>query len=294
VSAKGKASAHEEDADLRQERQQFVRTFLADGVELSERHALDATAVDLQLSQLRDENTKLRAQLASSDAIRDLLTTIDGLKQERTVLLQRSGEFSVQQQRQWDIERELNDLASLYVASFQLSSTLSLGRVIKHMCELLEQLVGAHSFVLYVLTEDARRAIPVGALGKLPTPLASIELSAGTTLADVCESGIPRVLEPEDPRGPGEPLVVLPMMFASKVVALIVVHELLPHKRVWAKVDRELFKLLAVQGATALIAANLYAKESDPRAALQDILVSLETERHKQLVAADPDAGGDP
>jgi hypothetical protein len=294
VNAKGKVAVQEAPGDLRQQREEFVRSFLHKSAELTEELIRDNQAMEEQLREQREENARLRAQLASSDAVRELLGTVDRLEQERKQLLLRQGELSVFEQRQADTERELNDLASLYVASFQLSSSLSIGRVIKHMCELMEQLVGAQSFVFYLLAADGKRAIPVSAQGKLPAALAPLVLEDGT-IADACLTGVPRISEPDAPRAAGEPIAVLPLQFASQVIGVFAVYELLPHKHAWVKVDHELFKLLAVHGATALIAANLYAKEAGPRAALQDVLLNLESERHRQLLAAgqDYDAGGE-
>lgn len=292
MSAKGKAAVHDAPGDLRHQREEFVRSFLHKSAELTEELIRDNQSMEEQLIQLRAENSKLRAQLASNDTARELLATVERLEAEQKELLQRSSELTLYEQRQADTERELNDLASLYVASCQLSSTLSVGRVVKHMCELMEQLVGAQSFVLYLITSDGKRGIPVSAQGRLPAALAPIVLDDGP-LADASLTGVARIHEPGAARAPGEPIAVLPLHFASQVVGVFAVYELLPHKSAWAKVDRELFKLLSVHGATALIAANLYAKEAGPRAALHDVLIHLEAERHKQLLAAESDSGGE-
>lgn len=269
-----------------------MRSFLHKSAELTEELIRDNQAMQEQLTQLSEENEALRSQLMSNDTVRELLATIARLESEQAQLLQRSNELALYQQRQTETEHELNDLANLYVASCQLSSTLSVGRVVKHMSELMEQLVGAQSFVLYLITSDGKRGIPVSAQGRLPPTLTSIVLEDGP-LADASLTGVARILDPAAPRAPGEPLAVLPLQFGSQVLALFAVYELLPHKRAWAKIDRELFKLLSVHGATALIAANLYAKEAGPRAALHDVLIHLEAERHKQLLAAESDSGGE-
>lgn len=296
MTTHSKAPVPERTRDLRSEREEFIRTFLHKGAEVTEALLRENKGLDEELTQLREENAKLRAHLASNDAIRELLVTIDGLEQERKSLLQRSGEiqqqFAQREQHHSEIEKELNDLASLYVASFQLNSTLSIGRVIKHMSELLEQLVGAQSFAIYLLSTDGARGIPVGARGQLPAALGPVSLEDGP-LGDVCLTGVARVIEPEEHHNPEDPIAVLPLVFASEVVGVIAVYELLTHKRAWARVDHELFKLLSVHGATALIAANLYAKEAGPRAALHDVLFHLEAERHRLLLEADPEAGGD-
>jgi hypothetical protein len=292
VSAKGKAAVQEAPVELRQQRQEFVRSFLHKSTELTEELIRDNQSLEMQLNELRDENEALRAQLESNDVVRELLAVIARLEQDQEELVRRSKELALYEQRQADTERELNDLASLYVASCQLSSTLSIGRLVRHMCELMEQLVGAQSFVLYLITSDGKRGIPVSAQGRLPEALTPIVLEDGP-LADASLTGVARIHEPGAPRPSGEPIAVLPLKFGSQVVGLFAVYELLPHKYTWAKVDHELFKLLSVHGASALIAANLYAKEAGPRAALHDVLVHLEAERHKQLLAAESDSGGE-
>ena len=292
MSAKSKPVAMEAPADARQQREEFVRSFLHKSAELTEELIRDNQSMEEQLLQLREENELLRSQLASHAGAGALPAVIERLEREQQALLQRSSELALYEQRQADAERELNDLASLYVASCQLSGSLSIGRVVKHMCELMEQLVGAQAFVLYLVTSDGKRGIPVSAQGRLPAPLAPVALEDGP-LADACLTGISRVLEPAAPRAPGEPIAVLPLQFAGQVVGLFAVYELLSHKQAWARVDRELLKLLSVQGATALIAANLYAKEAGPRAALQDVLIQLETERRKELLMAQSDSGGE-
>ena len=294
-----KSRASDPPSDLRAEREQFVRNFLHKGVELTEDLIRENQGLDQQVRSLQDENTRLRAQLASNDAIRELLVKIEGLERERMSLLNRSDElerqFQQHTERSTEVEHELNNLASLYVASFQLSGTLSVGRVVRHMCELLEQLVGAQTFVVYIVSPEGKRALPLGARGHGPgsaQQLPAISVEDGI-VGDVCLTGVPRVLEPEAQRNPNEPIAVLPLVFDSEVVGIITIQRLLPHKRSWARVDQELFKLLSAHGATALIAANLYAKEVGPRAALHDVLFHLESERLRQLTEAESEVGGD-
>jgi hypothetical protein len=280
-------------SDLRAERETFVRNFLHKGVELTEDLIRENQGLEQQVRQLQDENARLRAQLASNDAIRELLVKVETLERERKSLLSRSDqlerEFQQHEARHSEVENELNDLASLYVASFQLSGTLSVGRVVRHMCELLEQLVGAQSFVVYIVSPDGKRAHPVGSRGMGQTHELEPVSSEDGFIGDVSLTGVPRIHDPQQPRSPGEPIAVLPLIFDSEVVGVIVISKLLPHKRGWMPVDEELFKLLAAHGATALIAANLYVNEAGPRAALRDVVTHIEGERVRQLT----EAGGD-
>ncbi|MET0388991.1 MAG: GAF domain-containing protein [Polyangiales bacterium] len=281
---------------LREEREQFVRTFLRKGVELTEELLKESQSLEEQVRNLAAENDKLRAQLSSHDAVRDLRANVEGLERERVQLQHRSDEltraFSEHSHRYAEVEQDLNNLASLYIASSQLGATLSVGRVVKHICELLEQLVGAQTFVVYVVSPDGTRGIPVGSRGCVASQLTPISIEEGM-IADVALTGVARILEPEHPRNPGDPLAVIPLLSDAEVVGIIAIQRLLQHKQRWARIDRELFKLLSGQGAAALIAANLYAKESGPRAALHDVQFHLENERVRLLTEAESEVGGD-
>jgi hypothetical protein len=265
-------------------------------VELTEDLIRENRGLEAQLQKYQEENGRLRAQLASNDAIRELLQTIESLQQERTGLLNRSDELEkqheVHRERHTAVEQELNDLASLYVASFQLNATLSVRRVVRHICELLEQLVGAQSFVVYAVSADGKRVTPIGSRGRDRAKLLQLSAEEGP-IGDVCLTGVARVFAPDDPREPGDPIALLPLVFDSEVVGVIAVDSLLPHKRNWARVDDELFKLLSVHGATALIAANLYEKSASPRAALQDVADHMDDrDSLRHTAALDAKAGG--
>ncbi|HKU41747.1 MAG TPA: GAF domain-containing protein [Polyangiales bacterium] len=283
--------------DLRAERETFVRNFLHKGVELTEDLIRENRGLELQVAKYAEENARLRAQLASNDAIRELLTTIEALQQERTALLNHSDELEKQHQihreRYTQVESELNDLASLYVASFQLSATLSVRRVVRHICELLEQLVGAQSFVVYVVSTDGKRVLPIGSRGKDKTKVLPVLSAEEGPIGDVCLTGVPRMFAPDDVRDPGDPIALLPLNFDSEVVGVIAVDALLPHKKAWARVDEELFKLLSAHGATALIAANLYENQAGPRAALHDVFEHMDDrDNPRQPSGLDAKAGG--
>jgi transcriptional regulator with GAF, ATPase, and Fis domain len=201
-------------------------------------------------------------------AERDVL--MRSLERERNTLQEAAKQTEA---RYRSLEQELTDLASLYVASFQLAGTLSLRRVVKHLCELLEQLVGARSFAVYVLTPDGKRAQPIAARGdtdgKRSLP------STGERFGDACLTGMPRVVDDPHSRVDGEPIAVLPLSFEGEVIGAITIDELLPHKTSWQLIDHELFKLVCAHGAAALIASNLYAGEAGPRAALRTVHENL-------------------
>lgn len=265
--------------NLKADRDAFVRSFLRKGVELTEELLKENQQLQADCRRLEEENARMRNQIASDDAIRDLLHRIDGLETERQSLMSRSNELEVSKQhddqRSRQVEQELNDLASLYVASYQLAATLSPRKVVKQICELVEQLVGGERFALYLVSKDGGQAVPIDSRGFRPEELRSLSLREGP-IGDVCLTGTERVQENPSNRLEGVPLAIVPLTVGGQTVAVIVLEELLPHKRSWASVDEELFRLLGTLGATALIAANLYSDAHTPGSALATLGAKLE------------------
>lgn len=267
-------------ADITRERESFVRNFLRKGVEFTEELLRENEELRHHAQLLERDNAELRAQVKSDDAMRDVLRTIERLEQEKRNLLDRSSQLE-QATRRYEgryaaIEQELNDLANLYVASFQLHSTLKPPHVLQHIRELLAQLVGAECFVVYVLSDDGRMALPVGSEGVLEAELVPVRVGEGA-IGGVCASGQSSVKQ-GNPLGEGSlsaPLAVIPMMVDGQTVGVIAIVRLLEQKEAWVQVDQELFHLLGAHAAAALLAAHLYQKESDLLSALAGLGESL-------------------
>lgn len=267
------ARVEEEPSDLVKEREQFVRTFLKKGVEFTEELVHENYELRNDIVRLRGENTRLRTQIASDDAIRDLLKTIERLEVEKTDLLTRSNELErshrKDERRYQEIENELNDLANLYIASHQLHASLSVPRVVRQLCDMLGQLVGAQRFVIYLRDPEGGEATPLASEGLSDDDLQPVSATEGP-VGDAMLTGMPTIRE-DLPFGEGSqqaPLAVVPLVADEQSVGAISILSVLEQKERWASVDRELFKLLGKQAATALIGANLYAEASDPMAAL--------------------------
>ncbi len=263
--------------DLSRERESFVRQFLKQGVEFTESLLEENKELHAQLAELREQNTLLRSQVASDDAIRDLLRKIESLENERCELLERSTRLEEtskeNQDRNVEVEQELHDLANLYIASSHLHSTLSVRGVMRHLCELLQQLVGAELFAIYLLRGE--RAVPIGADG---TELASLEpiVRGEGMLGEVMMTGMPRIAPNPQPGGTiASPIAAIPLMVRDSAVGAISIATVFAQKPSWAAVDRELFKLIGAHAATALIAANLYADEPGPTTALDGLTEHL-------------------
>ena len=267
-------------ADLTRERESFVRNFLRKGVEFTEELIRENEELRRHVQLVERDNTELRAQVKSDDAMRDVLRTIERLEQEKKNLLDRSSQLE-QATRRYEgryaaIEQELNDLANLYVASFQLHSTLKPPHVLQHIRELLAQLVGAECFVIYVISDDGKQAIPVGSEGVLENELQPVYVGEGA-MGGVCASGQSGVKQ-GNPLGEGSlkaPLAVIPMLVDGQTVGVIAILRLLEQKEAWVQVDQELFHLLGAHAAAALLAAHMYQKETDLPSAIAALGESL-------------------
>lgn len=268
--------------DLLKEREAFVRSFLRKGVEYTELLLRENQDIRRELSILRAENARLRAQVASDDAIRELLRTIEGLEAERNVLVERSMELEQSRQktdeRQAEIEQEVNDLANLYIAAVQLHAGLSVRRVVRHVRDMCGQLVGALGFAIYIVDEGKELAHPIASEAIEGVVLEPIPLGQGP-IGDACMTGIPRIREA---RGQAlasgslsDPVAIIPMMVDGLPIGAVVILSMLGQKDAWASVDRELFQLIGNQAGVALIAANLYSPAMGPYQALRGLREKL-------------------
>lgn len=271
-------SASDVPLDLARERETFVRSFLRKGVEYTELLLRENEDLREQLSMLGAENARLRAQIASDDAIRDLLRKIEGLETERNALVERSARLEASRRdvdaRQEEIEQEVNDLANLFIATVQLHTSLSPRRVIRHLRDMCGQLVGAHSFAIYLVDEGREYAVPVASEFLDDSTVVPVKLGHGA-IGDACLTGLQRIREPStDGRPQGtleDPLAVVPMLVEGQPVGAIAIVTLLGQKDGWASVDRELFQILGGQAGTALIAAHLYQPALGPAGNLRGV-----------------------
>ena len=96
--------------------------------------------------------------------MRDLIKKIDELEREKSRLLSTVTEQEEVTgrivNRFAEVESELESFANLYVASFQLHQSLRLRTVVRHIRELLVQLVGARSLAIYFADEDGGGSCP--------------------------------------------------------------------------------------------------------------------------------------
>ena len=238
---------------------------------------LDLLARGTELTRrLVDETARLRRRLAegassASDgasrhdeqqALGDWIAKIDTLQRENRSLLEqlRSVEASNQlwAERHAEIEERHNELANLYVASYQLHATFDPEEVIAAISEIVINLIGAEVFALYSCNPGNGCLTPVACEGR---PLASFPtLTVGSGI--IGETLVNRrvyVAEPGAGTGEGEPVVVIPLHMRESALGAIALYKLLDQKAEVSELDHQLFGLLASHAATALVCSRWVA-----------------------------------
>lgn len=236
----------------------FLQVFKR-GVQFTEELLAENERLRYRVVRLEEENRSLAQQTMVSQAYEDLLEQMKALEEERSTLLERFKSVEEETQdfksRYREIEDENNRLANLYIASYQLNSTLDLKEVVRISFEIIINLVGSMDFALYIA--DGSKLVPVCAEGR---PLASLSLitvgkgAAGRSAEDrvLHVSGDDLTKASVD-----EPKVCVPLIVGDKMLGMFVVFSFLVQKTCITELDRELFKLLGGHAAMAIFAARL-------------------------------------
>jgi hypothetical protein len=254
-------------AELKEKRDAFLQTFFKRGAELTDELVSENRRLRDLLGTLEMENAALKTQLASDNAIRDLLKKIAELEREKARLLSTVNQQEEITSRFVEVEAELESFANLYVASFQLHSALGVRAVVRNVKELLGQLVGVRTLGIYFV-DQGRRLLPIASDGIELSSLQAIGLEEGRRgggaldpLVAIIErtylTGVPHIADGES----FSPLVAcIPLQFEDRVIGAIVVYSLLEQKKRFITVDRELFKLVGAHAGGAIVAAHYWGQ----------------------------------
>ncbi|MCU0659328.1 MAG: GAF domain-containing protein [Polyangiaceae bacterium] len=276
----GKTQKSEEIAreELKKERDDFLKAFFRKGVELTEELVRERDLARQRLLFLEEENARLRAQVASGDAIRELLRKIEALEIEKERVLHQFQEVQVASTRQHasfsEIENELANLANLYVASYQLHASLDPRGVLQTLKDLLAQFIGAEAFAIYLQLQENEGLIVAASEGVSESELPLVQPGQGM-LGEVFTSGRAHHRD-GDPRlgAISDPVAIIPLRLRDKIAGLLVIFRTLEQKHAFIQVDHELLKLLGAQAISALIAAQLFSAQDanqPPLSSLSDL-----------------------
>jgi nitrate/nitrite-specific signal transduction histidine kinase len=256
--------------DLAASKREFIETFFKRGAEFTEELMRENERLRFRVVQLEEERRALLSRGdptpgSSQSTLRELVARIESLEGERQALVDRYAGVERQNadffSRYHDIERENNNLANLYVASYQLHSTLDLREVTQIILEILLNFVGAKTFAIQLVDDERRRFRTLAAEGVEKTRVPEPSLDEGR-VGQAVSSG-QAFYDDERLRARADlaqPSIVVPLKIRYRAVGAIVIWDLLVQKTALADVDYELFNLLGAHAASALIGAKLNAE----------------------------------
>ncbi len=248
--------------DLKRERDTFIQQFFRRGAQISEELLSDIERLRQQVTELEGDNGRLRAQLASDGAIRELLRKIEELEAEQHKLITDSARPETTQaefaRRFAELENELAHMGTLHVANLQLHASMSIRRAFKSIRELLAQFLGAAQFAIYWEDEDPALIVPIAVEGLTKREAREVGVDDSSMWAPY-KRGQVWVAEGTTAEGSIEhPVAIIPMHMGAERLGAVVIFKTLPQKTAFDPADRELFKLLSTQAAPAIVHAHLF------------------------------------
>lgn len=170
-----------------------------------------------------------------------------------------------------DSEHQAGRLMNLYVATYQLHSTLHPEEVQQTIAEIAINLLGASRFALLLRDEDealCEVALEEGLTADDALYADGVYRGGDPVIDATLEDGVLRV-GPHD----GSPvLAAVPLRVHEVIVGSLVVFDLLPHKPILRAEDRDLLDLLSAHAASALFAARLYAAKDRKLRSLESLV----------------------
>ena len=182
-------------------------------------------------------------------------------------------ELDETKRRHAEMEEQNNNLANLYVASYQLHSTLDFKEVIAIVMEIVVNLVGAEVFSIHLADGNSGELSVIAAEGMPNRPTERIRFGEGV-IGQAAKSGEPHYRAADEP---GEtdffhPMAAIPLKIKDHVIGVIAVQKLFPQKQGFSSVDYELFNLLAGHAATAIFSAKLFSESERRLSTIQSFL----------------------
>jgi hypothetical protein len=249
--------------DLKKERDAFIQQFFRKGAQFTEELLTENERLRDRISDLEQENGKLRAHLASDEAIRELLRKIEELEREKHELVNRSVRAEAVKDNFGsmveEVEREVANFANLYVATAQLHSARTVRGALRALKELLAQLLGAAAFAVYFVSDDGEELVAIASEGVNSADVARVSAKEGP-IGLAFTSGELAVETTRDVSRLSieDPAALIPLHIEGRVHGVIAIFGTLVQKTEFVGMDRELFKLLGAQAAPALCNARLF------------------------------------
>jgi len=214
------------------------------------------------MNALLQQNEKLRGQVATLESdyrrLENLQTStaeeLDGLRVKLDGVEQENRRYMEEHHQ---IETHNSNLANLYVASYQLHSSVDRDAVLQTIQEIVINLIGSEEVAIFERGASNDFNL-VSAFGIESSKLLKFRLgdgpigrtlAAGETFVNSHARG-----------GENQLTACVPLKINDTIVGGILIFSLLEHKRELAPVDHELLELLAVHASTSLYCATLHGQ----------------------------------
>ncbi len=167
-------------------------------------------------------------------------------------------------------ERQISQLMNLYVATYQLHSTLDVGEVKATIGEIATNVLGAEHYALLFWKPDGS-ACEIALHQGLEEDASYKDglYSGGDAAVDATLSdGVMRM----GPIDGSSALAVVPLTVQAQTMGALVINKLLDHRPPFGGEDREVLDLLAAHAASALVAAGSYSNADRKVKSLRSVI----------------------
>ena len=184
--------------------------------------------------------------------------------------------------RYLEVQSQNDNLLNLYVASYQLHSTLDASEVVCAIEEIVLNLIGAEEYFVCML--DTKKGYPSIVVGEGPegSLRGKSLIDADPILMSVLREG-----KPYFRKGIGETspfLACTPLKVKDDIVGAISIFKLLDQKKEGlTAIDHELLTLLADHAATALVSSNLYSRTERKLRTVESFIELLKLDEVKRI-----------
>jgi GAF domain-containing protein len=163
-------------------------------------------------------------------------------------------------------EEQMANMASLYIAVNSLHAALDRTAVLASVQDVVTTLIGSEEMAIFEVDCDHRRLNLLASQGIEPGRYQQVDLGQGLigTAASTGESVIRTEGGSVDRQGDDAITACIPMKIGQRVLGVIAIFRLLPHKGGLTSVDLDLLDLLSTHAAVALLFTRLYSEMDHP------------------------------
>lgn len=154
------------------------------------------------------------------------------------------------------IEMHSSNLSNLYVASYQLHSSVEKEAVLNTIQEIVVNLIGSEEVAIFEFEESAKEFRLASSFGVERTRLKNFKAGSGPIGSRLLSGEV--FVNDHVSGGEDKLTACVPLRIGDRVTGAILVFRLLEHKQGLQPVDHELFELLAIHASTALYCATLH------------------------------------